>query len=296
MLVVTSNSYQDRDQETITTQALQADTDRAWKSDDVFQSDNPLLFWHDDRLVIGQIVYADVKTPFLVELAKEADNPIAKAAFDYREANPNEEWGASHRFAYFKKDRSDDGTFRQIRKQETTILPREAAANLLTFSGVIPMPTKRDEYLNKMLGLPNASELLDKGIGELVAAMQARGVEHKSVDTPSPVEAVQEAGKEFGSLMLALMDSQVELMSRQDTIESGATTSVKSAVDKTAELEAQVKALTERLEVMSIQLDQRPRSASRSGETEIENKDLETNLQNSLTHVDPMWGRVKDTP
>lgn len=296
MLVVTSNSYQDRDEETITTQALKEDTDRAWIADDLFHTDNPLLFWHDDRLEVGEIVYADVKTPFLVELAREADNPVAKAVFDYREANPNEEWGASHRFGYFKKDRSPDGTYRRIFKQETTILPRDAAANLLTFSGVIPMTTKRDEYLNKMLGLPNAAELLDKGIGELVAELNKRGVEHKSADKPTDAQVVQEASKEFGTLMIQLMDSQTELMEKQDALESGVGTSTKSVNDETTALKAQLKTLADEVAALKLQLDQRSRSASRAVETEVEAKDLANNLKNSLTHIDPMWGRVKDTP
>lgn len=294
MIVVTSNSYQDRDEETITTQALKEDTDRAWIADDVFKSDNPLLFWHDDRLVIGEIVYADVKTPFLVELAQEASNPIAKAAFDYRENHPDEEWGASHRFGYFKKDRSPDGTYRRIYKQETSILPREAAANLLTFSGVIPMPTKRDEYLNKMLGLPNASELLDKGISAVVEAMEAQGHEHKSAEKPVGGEINAETEKTLSKFVMALMDSQADLLERQDVLESGVGTSSKSLTDDSTALKAEFKALREQVEALTIQLDQRPRSASRALETQIEDKNFSEDLRNMNTRIDPIWGRVKD--
>lgn len=289
MLIVTSNSYQDRDEETITTQALKEDTDRAWIAEDVFKTDNPLLFWHDDRVVIGQIVYADVKTPFLVELAREANNPVAKAIFDYREANPNEEWGASHRFGYFKKDRSPDGTYRRIYKQETSILPRDAAANLLTFSGVIPMTTKRDEYLNKMLGLPNAAELLDKGISAVVEAMEAHGHEHKSAEKPAG-EIAAETEKTLGKFVMALMDSQADLMERQDTLESGVGTSSKSLTDDSAALKAQVKALADEVAQMKIQLDQRPRSASRSSETVLEDSEKEAALRQQFTKRDPFFG------
>lgn len=289
MLVVTSNSYQDRDEETITTQALKEDTDRAWIAEDVFKTDNPLLFWHDDRVVIGQIVYADVKTPFLVELAREANNPVAKAIFDYREANPNEEWGASHRFGYFKKDRSPDGTYRRIYKQETSILPRDAAANLLTFSGVIPMTTKRDEYLNKMLGLPNAAELLDKGISAVVEAMEAHGHEHKSAEKPAG-EIAAETEKTLSKFVMALMDSQADLMERQDTLESGVGTSSKSLTDDSAALKAQVKALADEVAQMKIQLDQRPRSASRSSETVLEDSEKEAALRQQFTKRDPFFG------
>lgn len=299
MLIVTSNSYKDRDAETITTQALKEYVDKSWIAEDLFHSNNPLLFWHDDRLDIGQIVWADMHGPFLVELAQEGGTPIAKALFDYRESHPDEKWGASHRFAYFKKDRAADGTYRRIYKQETSVLPREAAANLLTFSGVLPMTDKRGETLNKMLGLDNAAELLDKGIGELVAELNKRNIEHKSASgasaKPNDAETVADVEKTFGALLSSLIDSQAELVERQDALESGYAEKGKSQDEAAKSVADQLKALTETVQQLSTQMDQRPRSATRAVETELEDKELTDDLRNLNTHVDPIWGRVKDT-
>ncbi len=194
MLVVTSNSYLDREGETISTEALKSWVDRQWIADDAFHTNNKLLFWHDERLELGEIVWADMRGPFLVELAREADNPIARKMFDYREANPDEKWGASHKFAFLTSQRDHEGTYHnRIYKRETTILPRDVAANALTLSGVIPMASKRDEYLSKILKLDNAASLLDEGFDKLIAALDAQGIEHKAQGEADPQETATDA-------------------------------------------------------------------------------------------------------
>lgn len=289
MLIVTSNSYQDRDAETIKTDALKADVNRHWTGDDTaFMSDNPLLFWHDDNVKIGDVIYGDVKGAFYVELAKEADSPLAQAIFDYREAHPDEKWGASHRFEYYRTHRAKDGTYAAIRKRETSILPREAAANALTFSGVIPMATKRDEYLNKMLGLENAADLLDKGIEVLMAELDKKGIEHKSVDDPA--QEVEAAGDKYGTLLVEILNAQAELDERLTAKETELTTAQKAFDDqRTADAET-IHTLSEQVAELKAQLDARPRSASRASETEIEKDQLSEDAKNSLpTKRDSFW-------
>lgn len=289
MLIVTSNSYQDRDAETMTTDALKADVNRHWTGDDTaFMSDNPLLFWHDDRARIGDVVYGDVKGAFYVELAKEGNSPLAKAIFDYREAHPDEKWGASHRFEYYRAHRSKDGTFAAIRKRETSILPREAAANALTFSGVIPMPTKRDDYLNKMLGLENAAELLDKGIDALMAELERKGIEHKSADE-EPAQEVEAAGDKYGNLLVSLIEAQAELDERLSAKETELATATKAFDDARAADAETIEKLTGEVADLKAQLDARPRSASRAVETEIEQADIPASVKDALKKRDKFW-------
>lgn len=281
MLIVTSNSYQDREGETITTDALKSDVDKAWDSvEDQFASDNKLLFWHDDRVELGDIVWADMRGPFLVELAKENHAPLSAHFFDYREAHPDEKWGASHRFAYLKAHKDEDGTYHHIHKRETSILPREAAANALTFSGVIPMTSKRDAFLNKMLGLDNAAELLDKGIETLVAELEKRGVEHKSTDS-KPAETVSP----FGNLLADMIKAQAEMSEQLDAVKA---TADKATADNAALVEAN-KALTDRLAMAEKQLDARPRQATRAPETEVEADKIAADVRKSLTKKDPFF-------
>lgn len=292
MLIVTSNSYRDREAETIKTVALQEYVNRAWKADDLFISRNPQLFWHDDRLVMGDIVWADMRGPFLVELAKEADNPIAHKMYDYIEAHPEEKWGASHRFGYYKSDRDAEGTYHRIFKQETTTLPREAAANLLTYSGVLPV-THKDDYLNKMLGLPNAAELLDKGIEVLVAELAKNGVAHKSADEP---------GVEFTAISKAFVQLVQDVADMSEQLDAAK----KDYTDKSAALDTERQAMADafktiqtELDTLKAQLDARPRSASRATETQVEgatSEDAQKTLDALQYETHPLFGRVKKQP
>lgn len=292
MLIVTSNSYQDREQETITSPALKQWVDSCWKSvEDQFTTDNPLVFWHDMRVRMGDIVWADVRGPFLVELAKEADHAVARKLFDYVEAHPDEKWGASHKFGYFKSQKDADGTYHRIFKKETTLLPREMAANLLTYSGVIPMTDKRSEYLNKMLGLPNAAELLDKGIETLVAELKKNGVEHKSVEGKPETEASEVTV--YNQLLTDVIKAQAELADESEA----AKTELKSLKDElatvkatNAKLEGENAALKARVDSAEVTLKARPRSATRASETEIEAKNLPEDVRKSNTARDPFWG------
>lgn len=188
MFIVTSNGYRDREREYITTQTLKNYVERSWVADDVCKTDNDLLFWHEDELVgsIGSIFWADMQGPFLLEVAKEGNGEKAKRVWDYIEANPQQQWGASHGFRYETKVLSADGTatYHDIEKFETSVLPLENAANPYTFSGVI-MSKERDAVLEKM-GIPIAA--LRGKVADLEKGLAAQGVEHKSADVKGIVD------------------------------------------------------------------------------------------------------------
>ncbi len=145
MMIVTSNAYKDREDEIITEKALTDYVDSCWKEGD-FVGDNPLLVWHGGD-PIGDIIYAEMSGPFLIEIARERPNRMVnlaragdkpmyaevKAVWDALELEPN--LGASHEFGFERSDR-DDGIYERIYKTETSTLPRQAAANLLT-DGII---------------------------------------------------------------------------------------------------------------------------------------------------------------
>lgn len=195
MLIITSNAYEDREGETITTKALGEWVERQWL-DEQYIGTNPLLFWHDDRVRMGDIIFSDMSGSFLVEIAKEDDSPLSPYLWDYAEKVDNA--GASHRFVAIPTIQ-DDTVFEWIDKEETTWLPREAAANELTYAGVLPV--ERETFFNKMLGLDNASELLDKGINELMAELSAKGVKHKALkQTASQARLQLELIKELGTM------------------------------------------------------------------------------------------------
>jgi hypothetical protein len=148
MLVVTSNAYKDREEEIVSRKALEQYVAESWDEDTkAFIGNNPYLLWHGGE-PIGDIIYADMEGPFLIEVARERPNAVVdlaregeepllaeiKTVWDMLEREPN--LAASQQFAYITGDR-EDGVYEYIKKMETSALPRWAAANYFTEAQVI---------------------------------------------------------------------------------------------------------------------------------------------------------------
>lgn len=195
MFIITSNSYQDREGEFITTKALEQYVAESWPADDRCITNNKHLYWHDDNIHMGDIVWCDMQGPFLIELSKErtgsfthkgVEYPVS-TLWDYFEQHPEDKQGASHRFKYFDADRAD-GTYEWIKKDETTTLPLSNAANGITFSGVIDMTTK-DNVLDKIVGIAGFGTNVRKGPDQIKAALDELGIQHKAAAMPPPAAA-----------------------------------------------------------------------------------------------------------
>jgi hypothetical protein len=252
MFIITSNSYEDREKETITSAALKAYEDSCFPGEDVYHNDNPLLWWHDDDVVMGDIVAVNYSEPFLVEVAEEAPTLMAKVLWDYAEQNEDNA-GASHRYGYYTHDRQADGTYTRIFKKESTYLPeRGLAANLGTYAGVMKMASAQsdarlDQIFEQIAGIKNASQKIHAKSGELEKELEAAGIRHKALatdekaaaviaDTPAGVDVVAEGAVEADAkaeapmpvyaeafnrimaLVMDLVDSQAGLMAGQDAI------------------------------------------------------------------------------
>lgn len=290
MFIVTSNSYEDREKETIATKALERYVDNCWVAEDYFQSKNVHQVWHHDGLTVGDIIWADMAGPFLVEISKERDDIISKSAWDYWESEEGQkDLGASHRYLYRKQDKSADGTLSLISKFETTTLPRQAAAaNLLTFSGVIPMSKSRDEYLDKMFGVEGVAELLKEGPQKLAEALEAAGVQHKSTDEPTPEEAVQNAENSIGAMIVQMA---LDIADLHQTLDNNQTaTEQKSLAQNTRldELQTQLKALATDNETLREEMKQSPR-ASQAAATQVVDESLKTEIENKSVTWDPAF-------
>lgn len=203
MFIITSNSYQDRDDETITSKALEQYEASCYPGEGLFHCDNPLLWWHDDDVTMGEIVAVNYSTPFLVEVAKELPTPTARVLWDYAEAN-GDNAGASHRFGYRDEDRKADGSYTHIIKQESSYLPeRSLAANLMTYAGVInkDMSTQQsDARLNEIFSqatggkIKEAAALIHAKSGKLDEELTKLGITHKAkAENPAVPEEETEA-------------------------------------------------------------------------------------------------------
>jgi hypothetical protein len=148
MLTITSNAYIDREDEIVSQKALEGYVRDSWDGESkTFIGDNPLLVWHDGD-PIGDIVAADMEGPFLLEIARERPNAVVnlagagqvpvlveiKAVWDILEREAN--LAVSHQFMFIASDRAD-GVYEYIRKTETSVLPRWAAANYFTEAQVV---------------------------------------------------------------------------------------------------------------------------------------------------------------
>jgi hypothetical protein len=221
MFIVTSNSYKDREAEFITTDALTRYVEKSWIAEDVCKTDNVLKFWHDDPSLplpdIGEIIWADMEGPFLIEVGKEASNSWAKAVFDYREAHPDEKWGASHGF-YFEEKRINpakgEATYDAIEKFETSILPLSAAANAYTFSGVVSMKSRND-VIDKILGEVGAATKLRAGVQDEQKRLDAAGLERKALAQKGALEKLSDLVEGF---IAKLTDQPVAPETKQEFI------------------------------------------------------------------------------
>lgn len=203
MTIITSNSYEDREKETITSEALKAYESSCYPGEDLFVCDNPLLWWHDDDIVMGEIIAVNYSEPFLLEVARELPTATSKALFDFAEQN-GEKAGASHRFGYLEKDRDEDGTFHRIFKQETSYLPeRSLAANDKTYAGVVNMASPQsDKLIDRIfepIGIKNAAAKFHAKTGEIEKEFEALGLVHKAFPpatkkpAPAPKPAAADA-------------------------------------------------------------------------------------------------------
>lgn len=299
MFLITSNAYQDRENETITSAALKAYEESCYPGEGLFHCDNKLLWWHDPDVVMGDIVAVNYSEPFLIEVAREAPTAMAKVLWDFAEQN-GDKAGASHLFGYLKRDKQLDGTYTRIFKQETTYLPdRPLAANARTYAGVLtPMASAQsDQRLNDIFkeatGIENAAELIHAKSGELEKKLAALGHQHKARKASPEAGADTEMGDMAGEdtisnipvaefvklakfvaklqdFVMQLVDGQEGLLTGQAALEG----TMKSLTEmRTAEkahttsletrLKTQddlIKALTQRLDTAEKHLSLAPRS------------------------------------
>lgn len=228
-VIVTSNGYQDREQEHVATKALQEYVESQFK-DNAWHGDNVLDFYHWHSLDIGDIVAAAVLDGFLVEVAKErTDSPIAALVWDYWQKTSEDGsvvWGASHEF----QAKRDGDTFVRIKKSRTSVLDIHDAANLYTYSGVLNM-SKEVAHMDKVFGFEGAAVMLrDKGINAVNDELRKRGIVAKGVDKPDTPALPPGSVIDWTPLFTQLIDTADE---HQKTIDAQAQelTALKTAAE-----------------------------------------------------------------
>lgn len=328
MFIITSNSYQDREDETMTSEALKAYEASCYPGDGLFKCDNPLLWWHDDDVPMGEIVAVNYSEPFLIEVARELPAPVAKVLWDYAERQ-GDKAGASHRFGYREEDRTPNGEYKRIFKQETTYLPERAlAANIGTYAGVMKDMSSRDsdkrldEIFAQVSGgqIQNASAKIHAKTGEIEKELAALGIGHKARKADDPMnpdaeidteavdaaetEAKAEIPADFMSKLQSLMQIYALVMDMVDAqsgmmeTELALGKELKALKDENAKEKAYNKTLEERVAILEKRLSIAPRSVTQERGTNPEALkavvDVAVQQQHNgeLVNV-PGWGSLK---
>ncbi len=300
MVIFTSSGYKDREFEHVATKALADYVSSQWKGDE-WQGDNVHLLWHLKALgPIGDIVWAGMIEGFLVEIAKERDHLIAHHAWDFIEAHPEFDWGASHGFKV--REMADKDTYSEIRKFETSSLPRAFAAHPLTYSGVVKMTdVKKDPkaaVLDEMFHIEDVAGLLASGGPKaLNDALAARGVAAKALKEDAeaqPVTPTQEAEKpaDFNALMAGLIEAQGHLLEQIQALGTKITGEATARAALETAVKAQLATVVADQQKAAAQLALAPRSVTRDTEkltalSAAEAADVKENLPQD---GDPFWG------
>lgn len=304
LFMVTSNSYPDRERETILSDALKQYVDSSWVEGGGFVGEQQHYIWHAKELgSISDLLYADLWGAFLVEIWKEKPHALAKAYYDYLETT-DEPQGASHGFKFLRSDRTGDGDYRAIRKEESSSLPLSAAANLLTFSGVITKMSKRDDFLKGLFKEQLGIEIDPADVqGDFKGAMDklaAAGVQHKAND-----DAQTGGGftPEIAGLVMKLAEHQADTIGELDTLSTrldGFETAQKekAEADQTAQqatTEA-LAALTTSIKAIEESLQQQPR-ASQNDATVVTDEGDKAKVNKSMPDAhDPFWADLNVAP
>lgn len=276
MVLFTSNGYKDREFEHVATKALAEYVESQWK-DNAFEGDNVHLLWHNKQLgAIGDIVWAGMIEGFLVEVSRERDHAIAHKTWDFIEAHPELDWGASHGFKV--RQMADPDTYTEIRKFESSSLPRAFAANPLTYSGVFKMVDVKSKdpkaaLLDEIFHIEDVAGILANGGPKaLNEALAAGGVNAKALKEEAAAPAPEtpavpaEEAVDFTALVRQLIEGQQLVMQTLATI--GAKVDGEAAARAALEttVKAQLTAATSEVDKLKAQLTLAPRSVTRNND------------------------------
>jgi hypothetical protein len=234
-------------------------------------------------------MFADVWSGFLVELWREQEDPIAKAFYNFVERHDEIEWGASHGFQGVLKG----DTFTHINKFESSSLPLESAANLLTLSEVLPMSvkSKRDGFIDQLFkeefGIEGAAAILHTGPDKLRDELAKKGHTAKSLGEGS--DALKQAKAEAIGNTAELILSMVEL---QDEFEKQLTDGTKQITDQSktiGDLQKQVKDYDKEVKDLRALVNAGPRRAVGDSGTEVTDAAALKAAQEQTVEYDPAY-------
>lgn len=208
-VLLSSNSFEDRDREIVSQKALEADVARADADGDY----GPLLWWHVDPehggTVLGDCTFNMMHGRVLVEGGTFRKKEYAEAA--QRQAG---QLGVSIGFTHAPTEPDKQGVFHNIKRYERSLLPREFASNPLASIAVVQkefaMPTLLEKVkafatfmgadestAKEMLAVAERTESAAVAAGRRTKAKKAEDEDEKVPAESDPNGTTEDSAKPF---------------------------------------------------------------------------------------------------
>lgn len=187
-----TNNIKDRDGETVSLKALQADVARTKMFGD---EDGRLYFYHIQYPIGGAPDFRTLIDGMLVETGEFYDHPVAKAVAEYCIEHPEgidaSGWGTSVGFMGVP---DYDGVYHSVLIRERSVLPMSKAANAYTSFGVknkMALTPDQQKALDTVLGDPALVGVVKTALSAQEQSKMAdeKGLMRKAVATPTPAAA-----------------------------------------------------------------------------------------------------------
>lgn len=164
--MLTSNAYKDREGETISTAALEADVLRTDRDKDY----GPLLWWHLPEVVIGDCDFSMMYGRVLIESGTFKEGRVARAV---KRNLPSLSGSIGIRHPAHEPD--SQGVFHTIRRKERSILPKWKAAN--RFVRLVDVQIGEDDMASVSDKIKAFREILNDDSGDLVKSILSQATE-----------------------------------------------------------------------------------------------------------------------
>ena len=220
-LSVSSTAFQDRDQQIVSTKALETDVART----DAGASAGPLRFWHVPGWDIGDCDFSAMSGRTLIESGTFRDERYGLAIKSSPDA-----WGMSLGFLHPLTEPDSGGTFNTIQRFERSLVPAGKASNLFTRLVIKEVQAMTDEKRAALKALLGDDALLHQtlaGVQQTEKAADAAGIAFKDA-SESPVDAPDIAGLIIASVNAAVAPLVAALQSISQT--QAATTTKEAAL------------------------------------------------------------------
>ena len=300
LLTWTTNAFEDREDETFSTKAIEDYIARLDGKD----VKGTCQFWHIPGSDFATIKWQGGVGRFLVEMSTFDETPVGEAFKAFFKKYPDSHpviapngWGCSHGYVYRSFDRTN-GVYNWFDKKETTVLPVDAAANVFTLAkfGIGEKKMKLSENQKKALdligsdtGVENLAEMIISAGESYTKLLEGSGVRFKSANVRT--RAIKAFGKKMDEVLPMVEDEEIkaEMVDMAEAVAD----EPEAVMRRLMELTAQVVDEDVRAEMESLIVLLAPIEAIEPDEEMEEDLGMEDQMSDPVNSVEPV---LEDAP